>query len=41
MKLDKELENILKQEKVLKMIKGFQENKKVEELCKHCNFINK
>ena len=38
---DDSLENILKQEKVLKMIKGFQENKKVEELCKHCNFINK
>ena len=38
---DDSLENILKQEKVLKMIKGFQENKKLEELCKHCNFINK
>lgn len=33
-----ELNDILKQERVVKMINGFKENKRVENLCKHCTF---
>ena len=32
-------ENIIVSEKVTTIKEGFQNNKKVEELCKHCNFI--
>lgn len=31
---------VLNQKRVLDMINGFKKNNKVEELCKHCNFIN-
>ena len=34
------LENILKQERVIKMINNFKNHIKCEELCKHCNFID-
>lgn len=32
------LDDILKSEKVIKMINGFKNNKRYEELCKHCGF---
>jgi len=35
------LKDILNSKRVLKMIEGFKNNKKCEELCKHCNFIEK
>ncbi len=35
---EKSLEEILNSERAQKMIKGFRENKKIEELCKHCSF---
>lgn len=34
-----ELDNILKQKRVLKMLDGFKNNKKEEELCKKCKFL--
>lgn len=33
--------DILKNKRVSKMIEGFKGNKKIEELCKHCNFLSK
>lgn len=35
------LEDILNSDRVNKMINGFKNNKKCEELCKHCKFIEK
>lgn len=35
------LEDILNSTRVLSMIEGFKCHKKVEELCKHCNFLGK
>lgn len=35
-----ELEDILKQIRVKKMLEGFRNHKKCEELCKHCKFID-
>lgn len=35
---EKSLDEILNSERAQKMIKGFRENKKIEELCKHCSF---
>lgn len=35
------LDDILKNKRVDNMIKNFKNNKKCEELCKHCNFIEK
>ncbi len=35
------LSDILNSDKVLKMIDGFKNNKKCEELCKHCKFLDK
>lgn len=35
------LENIIKSPRYQKMLKGFKENKKCEELCQRCNFIDK
>lgn len=32
-------DEILKKDRVIKMINGFQNNKKTEELCRHCSFI--
>ena len=37
---DKNIHDILNSEKVLNMLDGFKNNKKVEELCKRCNFID-
>lgn len=34
------LDEILKSDRVINMINGFKNNKKCEELCKHCKFIN-
>jgi len=34
------LDEILKSDKVINMVNGFKNNKKCEELCKHCKFIN-
>lgn len=34
------IEDVLKKERVLKMIQGFKQNKKCEELCKHCSFLD-
>lgn len=36
---EEELENILNKDIVKKMVLGFKNNKKCQELCKHCNFI--
>lgn len=36
---EEELETILNKNIVIDMIKGFKNNKKCQELCKHCNFI--
>ena len=36
---EEEIETILNKEKTKNIIKGFKNNKKCEELCKHCNFI--
>ena len=35
------LENIINSNRCQKMINGFKNNQKKEELCKHCNFLNK
>lgn len=35
-----DLENIINSERYNKMLNGFKYNKKEEELCKHCNFID-
>ena len=35
------LEDIMKNYRIINMIKNFKNNKKYEELCKHCNFIDK
>lgn len=37
----KEIDEILKSDRVINMIKNFKNNKKCEELCKHCKFIEK
>ena len=37
---EEELENILNTNRVKKIISGFKNNKKCEELCKHCKFLN-
>ena len=34
------LESIINSDRYKKMIEGFKYNKKCEELCKHCNFLN-
>ena len=34
------LEDIFNTDRVINMIKGFRNNKKVEELCKHCKFLS-
>jgi len=34
------LEDVLKSKRVINMINNFENNKKCEELCKHCNFLN-
>ena len=36
-----DLNDIFKSERVKKMIDGFRQNKKYEELCKHCHFLEK
>ena len=36
-----DLYDIINKEKVVNMINGFKQKKKIENLCKHCNFINK
>lgn len=36
-----DIKDILNDNKVLKMLDGFKNNKKYEELCKHCRFIEK
>lgn len=36
-----DLSDIIGREKCLKMRKGFEDNKRIESLCKHCGFINK
>ena len=36
-----EINSILNKERVKNMINGFKYNKKKEELCKHCKFIEK
>ena len=36
-----ELEDVLKSKKVIKMIEGFKNQKKCEELCRHCNFYDR
>ena len=36
-----DLANILTSSRVLNMINGFKNNQKIEELCKHCKFIEK
>ncbi len=38
---EQDLDEILNQQKVKDMIKGFQNNKKVEKLCQHCNFYDR
>lgn len=38
---ENDLEDIFKQTKVINMLKNFQNKKKCEELCKHCNFLEK
>ena len=38
---DTDLEIILNSDRVNNIIKGFRNNKKCEELCKHCNFLEK
>lgn len=38
---EEELEKILNSERVKNMIEGFKNNKKCEELCKHCSFLEK
>ena len=38
---DSSLDNILNSDRVEKMINGFKNGKKCEELCKHCKFIQK
>ena len=38
---DSSLQEILKNDRVINMINGFKNNKKCEELCKHCKFIDK
>ena len=35
------LKKILNQEKALKMIDGFKQNKKCEKMCQHCNFYDR
>ena len=35
------LDDILSSKRVVNMIEGFKNNKKIEELCKHCKFIDK
>lgn len=35
------IDDILNSERSLKIIEGFRNNKKCEELCKHCNFLEK
>ena len=35
------LEEIMNNNRCLNMINGFKNNQKIEELCKHCNFLNK
>lgn len=36
-----DLNDILKSDRVVRMVNGFKNNKKCEELCKHCKFIEK
>lgn len=36
-----DLENVLSSDRCIKIIEGFRNNKKIEELCKHCNFLEK
>lgn len=36
-----ELEDVLKSKKVIKMVEGFKNQKKCEELCRHCNFYDR
>ena len=38
---EQDLDEILEQQRVKDMIKGFQNNKKVEEFCQHCNFYDR
>jgi len=38
---EQDLDEILNQQKVKDMIKGFQNNKKIEKLCQHCNFYDR
>lgn len=38
---EQDLDEILDQQKVKDMIKGFQNNKKIELLCQHCNFYDR
>lgn len=35
------LDEILNKKRTIDMINGFKNNKKIEELCKHCNFIGR
>lgn len=35
------LEDVFSHKRVINMIEGFKNNKKCEELCKHCNFLDK
>ena len=38
---EQDLDEILDQQRIKDMIKGFQNNKKVEKLCQHCNFYDR
>ena len=38
---EQDLDEILNQQRVKDMIKGFQNNKKIEKLCQHCNFYDR
>ena len=35
------LDEVLNSKRVINMIEGFKHNKKTEEFCKHCHFIDK
>ena len=36
-----ELDDVLKQERITRMLEGFKNNNKCEELCKHCSFLER
>ena len=36
-----DIEVVINSNRCIKMMNGFKNNQKIEELCKHCNFLNK